>query len=196
MVVGMFGIIIPKKIIVLLSFLLSLALVVSISAAGNGKTDLDYKEIYKLISEADRQLSQGEVEGESDDLFFVEEVIDGDTIVLEGGETVRYIGIDTPETSHPTKPIECFGEESKKINKNLVEGKMIRLEKDVSETDRYGRLLRYVWVDEIFVNDKLVRDGYASSVSYPPDVKYQEVFKQAQEEAMQDNRGLWNSCDL
>ena len=94
----------------------------------------------------------------------VKRVIDGDTIELDNGKTLRYIGIDTPETKHPTKGVQCFGEEAYKKNKELVEGKRVQLEKDVSETDRYGRLLRYVFVlpDDasrsatLFINQSLV----------------------------------------
>lgn len=92
-------------------------------------------------------------------------VVDGDTIdVAAGGTTYRvsYIGMDTPETVHPTVGVECFGYEATEFNRTLVEGKMVYLEKDVSETDRYGRLLRYVWLaNGRMVNDVLVRDGYA-----------------------------------
>lgn len=121
-------------------------------------------------------------------------VIDGDTIEVDiNGAiyTVRYIGIDTPETVHPSKPVEYFGKEASDKNKELVERKTVRLEIDVSETDKYGRLLRYVWVDDIFVNDYLVRQGYAYASTYPPDVKYAEQFVQAQREAEENNRGLW-----
>ena len=74
----------------------------------------------------------------------VTRVIDGDTIQVETSETVRYIGIDTPEIVHPDKPVECFGQQAANKNKELVLGKSVTLEKDVSETDRYGRLLRVV----------------------------------------------------
>lgn len=124
----------------------------------------------------------------------VTKVIDGDTIVLENGEILRYIGIDTPESSDPRKPVECFSKEASQKNKELVEGKLVSLETDISERDKYQRLLRYVWVGEVFVNDYLVREGYATSVSYPPDIKYQEQFRQAQLEARDNNRGLWSSC--
>ncbi len=123
-------------------------------------------------------------------LYLVTRVIDGDTIVLENGERVRYIGIDTPEISQN----ECFALEAKKKNEELVLGKRVRLEKDVSERDKYGRLLRYVYVGEIFVNDYLVRNGYAYAVTYPPDVKYSERFLQAQREARENKRGLWAYC--
>lgn len=125
--------------------------------------------------------------------FSVSRVIDGDTIQLETGQTVRYIGIDTPETVHPAKPVECFGKEAADKNKELVLGKNVQLEKDVSETDKYGRLLRYVWVGETLVNDNLVRNGFAKSSSYPPDIKYQTQLMEAEREARKNNRGLWSS---
>lgn len=129
-------------------------------------------------------------------------VVDGDTIEIEGNVKLRYIGIDTPETKHPTKGVQCFGIEASSKNKELVEGKMIRMEKDVSESDRYGRLLRYVWlVDdnattsaELFVNDYLVREGYAHASTFPPDVAYSKRFVEAQKEARKNNRGLWSQC--
>lgn len=128
----------------------------------------------------------------------VTRVVDGDTIEVNLGGViykVRYIGIDTPETVHPTQPVECFGHEASAKNSELVAGKMVRLEKDVSETDKYGRLLRYVWVGDIFVNDYLVRQGYAYASTYPPDVKYADQFAQAQTEAVENNRGLWAICE-
>ena len=106
----------------------------------------------------------------------VEKVIDGDTILLKNGERVRYIGIDTPETVHPTKPVEYYGKEATQANRRLVENKVVRLEFDVQTRDKYGRLLAYVWVvhhgvDSIFVNAELVRQGYAKVSTYPPDRK-------------------------
>ena len=120
-------------------------------------------------------------------------VIDGDTIeVMIGGSLykVRYIGIDTPETVHPTRGEELYGREATAMNKELVDGKTVRLERDVSETDKYGRLLRYVYVDT-FVNAELVRLGYAQVVTYPPDVKYQDLFLRLQREAREAGRALW-----
>lgn len=134
---------------------------------------------------------QKQVEG-----FLVTRVIDGDTIEIEGGQKVRYIGIDTPETVDPRKPIQCFGVEASNKNKELVSGKRVRLEKDVSETDKYGRLLRYVYIGDTFVNLELVKQGYAYSYSYPPDVKYQNQFTDAQRQAKDQNKGLWDSCPI
>lgn len=124
----------------------------------------------------------------------VERVIDGDTIKLSDGRTVRYIGIDTPETKHPTKGQECFGQAASEFNALLVEGEIIQLEKDVSETDRYGRLLRYVWVEDELVNLTLVEQGFAVSSSYPPDIARQEQFRLAEADARHNNRGLWAIC--
>ncbi len=121
-------------------------------------------------------------------------VVDGDTIKLQDGRTVRYIGIDTPETKHPTKAKQCFGKEASEHNKQLVFGQTVELEKDVSETDRYGRLLRYVWLNGQLVNALLVRDGYAHAASFPPDLKYQSQFATLAVEAQQAGRGLWTSC--
>ena len=91
----------------------------------------------------------------------VSRIVDGDTIELGTGERVRYIGIDTPETVDPRKEVQCFGKEASAKNKELVEGKEVRLVKDVSDKDKYGRLLRYVYVGDVFVNEKLVSEGYA-----------------------------------
>lgn len=124
----------------------------------------------------------------------VVEVIDGDTIdVLMRGVRyrIRYIGIDTPETKDPGRLVEPFGPEASAKNAELVGGKTVRLEKDVSETDRYGRLLRYVWVGDLMVNAELVRLGYALVSTYPPDVKYQDLFLRLQQEAREAGRGMW-----
>ncbi len=131
----------------------------------------------------------------------VKRVIDGDTIELETGQKVRYIGIDTPETVDPTRPVACFGKEATNFNRQLVEGKFVKLEKDVSETDKYQRLLRYVYIDlpdrgQVMVNEELVKEGFAFSLTYPPDVKYQERFLQAQRWAREQLQGLWKSCPI
>jgi len=118
----------------------------------------------------------------------VTRVIDGDTIVIEGGYRVRYIGIDTPET-YPQA--EAFGAEAWQANRELVEGERVRLEKDVSETDKYGRLLRYVYIDDIMVNAELVRNGLAEARAYPPDIKHQDYLESLEEGAKNEGRGMW-----
>ena len=117
----------------------------------------------------------------------VSRVVDGDTVVLSTGQRVRYIGVDTPEMD----PVEPFGREAAEANRQLVEGKAVRLEKDVSETDRYGRLLRYVWVDDTMVNLELVRRGLAEAKAYPPDTRYQLLLEAAEAEAKLAGRGMW-----
>lgn len=119
----------------------------------------------------------------------VERVIDGDTIsVILNGETyrLRYIGMDTPEAG------DTFGSDATAKNREMVDGQTVYLEKDVSETDRFSRLLRHVWLaNGTLVGEELVRLGYAYASSYPPDVKYQDRMRQAQQEATAAGRGLW-----
>jgi len=124
-------------------------------------------------------------------------VVDGDTInVLIGGDELRlrYIGVDTPETVDPRRPVGCFGKEASAHNRELVEGKTVGLERDVSETDRFGRLLRYVWLGGEMINAQLVEEGYATAYTYPPDVRYSELFATLQAEARTQGRGLWGAC--
>jgi micrococcal nuclease len=165
----------------------------------NELTDANQPEVQILDDqqESSEESIASEVVADEQNLFLVTRVVDGDTIELETGDKVRYIGIDTPETKHPTKDVECYGKEASLKNKELVEGKEVRLEKDVSETDRYGRLLRYVYVGDLFVNYELVAEGYAQSSSYPPDIKHQDKFKEAEAEARKKEKGLWSSiCDI
>ncbi len=125
-------------------------------------------------------------------------VIDGDTISVRVGgrvETVRLIGIDTPETVHPEQPPEPFGKEARDYLASLLDEGTVCLERDVSERDRYGRLLRYVWLqDGTLVNEALLLAGLAVVTTYPPDVKYVESrFLPAQQAARAAGRGLWGA---
>ena len=120
--------------------------------------------------------------------IIVRRVIDGDTVELESGDRVRLIGIDTPEVG------DCFAEQATDSLRLLVEGKSVKLEKDISETDRYGRLLRYIWANELLVNEMLVKEGDAHSSTFPPDVKHQDRFIEAERQAREANRGLWSAC--
>lgn len=119
----------------------------------------------------------------------VTRVVDGDTIEveLEDGriERVRYIGVDTPERGRP------YYREATAFNRNLVLGKTVTLVRDVSERDRYGRLLRYVYAGEVFVNAELVRSGYAVPLTIPPDVSFADEFVRLSREARAAGRGLW-----
>lgn len=136
------------------------------------------------------------VEGERAQVL---KVVDGDTIEIANGKTVRFIGIDTPETVDPRRPVGCFGKEASNEVKILLSGKEVILQKDVSETDKYKRLLRYVFLplengQTLFVNDYLVRQGFAKVLTYPPDIKYNEQFRQAEKEAKEGQKGLWGKC--
>ena len=121
----------------------------------------------------------------STDTVSVSRVIDGDTIVVDGNVHVRYIGMNAPEVS------ERCGNEATEVDRRLVGGKAVRMEKDVSETDRYGRLLRYVWVGDTFINAEIVRLGYAEAKEYPPDLKYRSLFRQLEGEAKAAKIGMW-----
>ncbi len=117
--------------------------------------------------------------------YTVTSVVDGDTLKVSSGKVVRLIGIDSPENGAP-----YYAEAKNKLTE-LVLNKQIRFEKDVSETDRYGRLLWYLWVGDLFVNLEMVRQGYAVAYTYPPDVKHSEEFVAAEKEARDNKRGLW-----
>lgn len=122
----------------------------------------------------------------------VTRVIDGDTIEvnIDGNVyRVRYIGIDTPEMGEPGY------DEATQANYDLVYGRIVDLEKDISETDRYGRLLRYVWAGNEMINAKLVIMGYAQVTTYPPDVKYQDELLTLQEQACAAGLGLWSDAE-
>jgi micrococcal nuclease len=121
----------------------------------------------------------------------VKRVIDGDTIELENGEMVRYLGIDTPEIQQK----ECGSEESSNFNKNLVENKKVRLLKDITDKDSYGRILRYVFTEDgQFVNYLLVRNGLAQTLPIPPDTLFDKTFEDALKTAKKENLGIWGKC--
>lgn len=123
---------------------------------------------------------------------FVSRVIDGDTIVLSGGERVRYIGVNTPEIHHLQKGVEYYGPEAANFNRKLVSGKKVRLEFDEEKFDKYGRTLAYVYLEDgTFVNAELVRQGYARTMTIQPNTKYADLFKRLQEEARTKKLGLW-----
>lgn len=127
----------------------------------------------------------------------VQRVVDGDTIVVAGDERVRFIGMDTPETKDPRKPVQCFGKEaSRRTEQLLPTGTAIVLVYDADRFDRYGRTLAYVYRarDGMFVNASLVRDGYAVAYTVPPDVAHADDFVALEREARNAGRGLWTTC--
>jgi micrococcal nuclease len=131
-------------------------------------------------------------------------VIDGDTIeVASNGESfdVRLIGIDTPETVHPTEPVECYGLAASRFTRKMVDPDLalgdrqdVRLEFDVELLDRYGRTLAYVWLGEELFNETLVARGFAQVSTFPPNVKYVDRFIAAQRDARSHARGLWGAA--
>ncbi|NGQ94986.1 nuclease precursor [Brevibacillus sp. SYP-B805] len=125
----------------------------------------------------------------------VTEVVDGDTfkVTINGKEeTVRMLLIDTPETKHPEKPVQPFGPEASKFTKELLTGKTVELEKDVSERDKYGRLLAYVYVNGQSVQEKLLEKGLARVAVYPPDVKNVDKYRDIQAKAQKTGVGIWS----
>lgn len=128
--------------------------------------------------------------------YLVGKVIDGDTIELANGQMVRYLGIDTPEVrrrqggSWVYAP-EPYAEEAREFNRRLVEGKLVRLEFDVQKKDKYDRLLAYCFMDDVFVNARMLEEGFAMLYTSTPNIKYADMFVELQEEARQYNRGLW-----
>jgi len=121
----------------------------------------------------------------------VRRVIDGDTLELGTGEDVRLIGVDTPETKHPKKPVQRFGQEAAAFTKRLVEGHEVRLEYDQQRTDKYGRTLAYVYLaDGTFLNAEIIRQGYGFAYTRFP-FKYLEEFRRLEREAREAKRGLW-----
>lgn len=130
-------------------------------------------------------------------LLTVKRVVDGDTFWVddgtEKGMKVRLIGVDTPETVHPQKPIEFFGKEASDFVKKLLEGQKVKLEYDVQEKDHYGRALAYVYLEDgTFLNAELVKKGYAQVMTVPPNVKFSDLFLDLQKDAREKNLGLWN----
>ncbi|MBC8170514.1 MAG: thermonuclease family protein [Anaerolineae bacterium] len=133
-----------------------------------------------------KESSSDSTDNGSDDLYTVTRVIDGDTIEVRQGEVtyrVRYVGVNTPESDE-----SCF-QDATQANRNLVDGQQVRLERDDSNTDRYGRLLRFIYVGTTFVNETLVRDGWAEAVLYPPDDGYHDRLVDLEEEASSGGRG-------
>ena len=135
---------------------------------------------------------------QKDGLVDVVSVVDGDTIkvLIEGKEiTLRLIGIDTPETVDPRKPVQCFGLEASKKAKELLTGRKVRIEKDPTqgELDKYGRLLAYVYRDDgLFYNEYMIKQGYAHEYTYNIPYKYQTEFKADQKYAQDNKLGLWS----
>ena len=138
-------------------------------------------------------------DGGGDDDGRVTRVVDGDTIHVRvdgEDETVRYIGVDTPETVKPNTPVQCFGKKASAYNHRLVDGERVRLRFDAERRDRYGRLLAYVYRDKdgLFVNSALVGNGYATTLTIPPNVAHADDFRALERRAREAGKGLWREC--
>lgn len=130
---------------------------------------------------------------EDDGQWRVIRVVDGDTLLLQNNERVRLIGVDTPETKHPTKPVEPFGPEASSFTRRAVEGKVVRLKFDREKRDRYQRLLAYVYLDDWCLNEELIRAGYSRCITrYPFDRSMKARFKLAEDDARVSQRGIWS----
>lgn len=130
----------------------------------------------------------------------VVEVVDGDTLVVRIGEAeepVRLIGIDTPETVAPGRPVECYGPEaSQQLRTLLPPGTTVRLERDVEPRDQYGRLLAYVYRagDDLFVNQAMIADGFAATLVFRPNTAWRAELAQTEHDARSQRVGLWGAC--
>jgi micrococcal nuclease len=137
----------------------------------------------------------------SDTLYPVTRVVDGDTMVVDvggHGVTLRLIGIDTPETVDPRKPVQCYGPEASSEAKQLLSGKQVYLEKDPAkgDYDKYGRVLVYLRLsDGLFYNEHMIEEGFAHEYTYFKEpYKYQTEFKKSEESAKKSHKGLWGMC--
>lgn len=160
------------------------------------------KEVDSQVKGVKQESENEEVKEESKaeevkTLFDVVKVVDGDTIKvnIDGvEESIRMIGLDTPETVDPRKPVQCFGEEASNKAKELLSGKKVSLESDVTqgERDKYQRLLRYVYMEDGKLFNKLmIEEGFAHEYTYSIPYKYQEEFKEAEKSAREAKKGLW-----
>jgi micrococcal nuclease len=182
-----------RKVIFLVAILLLGALFVSRNQLGKTRQ----AQIVKI------NIPFGKAHNYSD--ILVTRVVDGDTLQLASGERVRLIGIDTPEmhesdklyrdslrSGQDARTIKAMGKKAYEFTRALLEGKRVSLEFDVEKYDRYERLLAYVYLkDGTFVNAEIVKQGYASLMTFPPNVKYVDLFLKLFREAHQEERGLW-----
>ena len=157
--------------------------------------------LFALTACSETSASRSPIPPDSPHLAVVDEIVDGDTIVVSFStgvtERIRLLGIDTPETSDPTRPVQCFGAEAtERLTELLSPGTPVRLERDVEARDQYGRLLAYVFrsSDGVMVNEVLVREGYGDLSIYEPNTAYRDLLHHAVTEARTGNAGLWHVC--
>jgi micrococcal nuclease len=135
--------------------------------------------------------------GTSLETAVVVKAVDGDTVDVRVGahtDIIRLLGIDTPETHHPTKPVQCFGPEAAAYTKRRLEGKTIQLEDDVEPRDLYGRRLAYIYLDGHRFNDELLQKGYARLLVIPPNGSHARTMLAEELDAKRGGLGLWGAC--
>ncbi len=137
--------------------------------------------------------AEQQIEQRSDNLHLVERVVDGDTFVIIGGTKVRLIGADAPEARLGVSS-EPYGKEAASFTKKMIEGLQVKLVYDVQQRDQYGRVLAYVYLEDgRFLNEMLVREGYAQIYTVPPNVAQVDILQEAQQYALENKLGLWSS---
>ena len=149
------------------------------------------KQIFRVMLFIGLTLSFA-AQSSADEFFSVRRVYDGDTIQLENGMHVRYIGINAPEIAHQDKPGEPFGPEAMAFNEKIVLSKPVRIQGDQEATDQYGRRLAYIFIqDGTFVNQEMVRNGLAHVLYKPPNIAHDAALLKSQQEAMKAGKGMW-----
>ena len=138
----------------------------------------DFRSVTETVNSSENIIGSG-------NNFYVNEVIDGDTFSISTGDKVRMLGINTPEIDR------YYYSEAKNILDIMIGGKQVELEKDITDRDSYGRLLRYVHIGDVFVNLEMVKRGYANVYTLPPDIRYSEELLMAERHARQNGLGLW-----
>ena len=183
-----------------IKIILGLFALVIIGVIGLGDThfkSLAYDILDSVLVNQDESIISEKSDYQKEGPYLVVKVVDGDTIDLminSKKERARLIGIDTPETVDPRKKVECFGLEASERAKEILNEKEVYIERDPSQSDRdrYGRLLRYIYLEDgTNVNKKMIEEGFAYEYTYDLPYKYQNEFKEAQERAIEKRAGLW-----
>ncbi len=177
-----------KSVVFIFGMLLG-ALITSVSCGCDLTKALNVENFDNFFVQESKCLNDSNSKSEkknSEGKMVVSRVIDGDTLVLGSGEKVRLLGIDTPERG------EFYYKEATERLRELVDKKEIIMTKDVSQRDRYGRLLRNIYLGDVWINAKMIREGYARFVVYPPDVSHVEKFRELEKEAKKEKLGIWS----
>lgn len=170
---------------------LSLA-ILGLAFADGGERGTGRGAGYRSDYAAGRSQSEFRASDHQKNTFYVSRVVDGDTVRLSDGEKVRLIGVDTPETKHPTKPVQYFGKEASQFTQREIEHRSVVLDYEANKRDKYGRLLAYVrrLPDQFFLNAEIVKQGYGFAYTRFP-FKYMEEFRAYERQARAEGRGLW-----